>query len=237
MNNTEFVDKLKYIAKLDTIYVNGCFGAPMTEANKKRYMNNTAYNRQPDRSYRIASSMPTTYGFDCCGLIKSVLWGFKADGTMYGGAIYCSNGVPDLGEDAIIQRCKTSTNFNLLDIPGAVVYIPGHIGVYIGNGLVVESSPKWFDGVQITACLNKGSISGYNGRKWSKWGLLPYITYEDTEMVKKINVLCNGKKIEVDAIEKEGTNYIRLRDFDDKLGIVKVSYDSALKLPVIKSEA
>ena len=44
MTNTEFVAKPKDIAKnYKTLYVMGCFGAPMTAANKKRYTQNHSY--------------------------------------------------------------------------------------------------------------------------------------------------------------------------------------------------
>jgi len=237
MTNTEFVAKLKAIVNLNTLYVNGCFGAPMTETNKQRYLTNTAYNRKPERQQLIKYALACTYGFDCCGLIKSVLWGFKGDNSSYGGAKYCSNNVPDIGEDAMIKLSNPSTDFSKLTTPGAIVWMSGHIGVYIGDGLVIESSPKWKDGVQITCCLNQGSVPGYNGRKWQKWGKLPYLTYEETEMVQKIKVLYNGKTLELDAIVKDGTNYIRLRDFDDKLDLCEVGYDKQKKLPVITPKA
>lgn len=52
------------------------------------------------------------------------------------------------------------------------------IGVYIGGGKVIECSPAFKNCVQVTACLNIGAISGMNGRKWTKHGKLPYITYD-----------------------------------------------------------
>ena len=47
-----------------------------------------------------------------------------------------------------------------------------HVGIYIGNGLAVESTPLWDDGVQVTAVSNIGSKSGYNSRKWYSHGKL-----------------------------------------------------------------
>ena len=60
-----------------------------------------------------------------------------------------------------------------------VVWMKGHIGVYIGDGLAVESTYRWKDGVQLTAVHNIGKIPGFNGRKWTSHGKLPYVTYED----------------------------------------------------------
>ena len=66
-------------------------------------------------------------------------------------------------------------------IPGEAVWLSGHIGVYIGGGKVIECSPAFLNRVQVTACLNIGKIAGMNGRKWTKHGRLPYITYDMTE--------------------------------------------------------
>lgn len=177
MNNIEFVNKLKDIANnYKTLYVMGCIGSPMTEANKKRYIQHHDYNQKPDRTPMIQAASADTFGFDCVCLIKSVLWGWSGNkNAVYGGAVYVSNGVPDIGADAMINKCSgISTNFNNLEI-GEVVWTPGHIGVYIGDGLAIECSPKWKNGVQITAC--NCAKAGYNRRNWTKHGKLPYITY------------------------------------------------------------
>lgn len=167
MNNYEFVSELKSIVNKKTLYVMGCFGAPMTAANKIRYTNNHNYNKQSNRLSMIKSASSDTFGFDCVGLIKGILWGW--DGStdkVYGGAEYASNGVPDINADAMIARCSAlSTDFSSIEI-GEAVWIPGHIGVYIGDGKVVECSPQWRNGVQVTS-----------KRKWQKHGKLPYIKY------------------------------------------------------------
>lgn len=180
MTNTEFVAKLKDIAtNYKTLYVMGCFGAPMTAANKKRYTQNHSYNKQASRTAMINAATSDTFGFDCVCLIKGVLWGWSGDkNKTYGGAGYACNGVPDIGADTMIGRCSgVSTNFDSL-VPGEAVWMEGHIGVYIGDGLAVECTPKWANKVQITAC--NCSKSGYNRRNWTKHGKLPYITYVTT---------------------------------------------------------
>lgn len=168
-----------------TLYVMGCFGAPMTPANKKRYTQNHEYNRAAARTKMINAATDDTFGFDCVNLIKGVLWGWDGDlSAQYGGAKYGSNGVPDVSADGMIQKCKGVTADFRDIIPGAAVWMPGHIGVYIGDGLAVECTPKWDNGTQITAVGNLGKRPGYNTRTWSKWGLIPYINYkEDTEML------------------------------------------------------
>lgn len=60
---------------------------------------------------------------------------------------------------------------------GEAVWMSGHIGIYIGDGLAVECTPKWENKVQITAVGNIGSKAGYNTRTWTKHGKLPYVDY------------------------------------------------------------
>ena len=187
MKSTEFINKAKDIANnYKTLYVLGCFGAPMTSSNKKRYINNCSYNKK--RASIINSASSDTFGFDCVCLIKGILWGWNGNkDAVYGGAKYCSNGVPDVGADQIMNYCSgVSTNFNNI-IPGELVHMSGHVGIYIGNGLAVECSPRWKNKVQITAVGNIGSKSGYNTRTWTNHGKLRFIEYvggEDVESEK-----------------------------------------------------
>lgn len=166
-----------------TLYVMGCFGAPLTTANKARYTKNHSYNKAAARVQMINAASADTFGFDCVCLIKGLLWGWSGDATKsYGGASYASNGVPDIGADTMITKCSdVSTDFSKLQI-GEAVWMSGHIGIYIGDGLAVECTPKWSNCVQVTAC--NCTKSGYNRRNWTKHGKLPYVSYEgQTESV------------------------------------------------------
>ena len=180
MKASDFVAKLKDIAtNYKTLYVMGCIGAPMTTANKKRYINHHSYNKQASRVKLINAASADTFGFDCVCLIKSVLWGWSGDKSkIYGGAKYATNGVPDVDANTMINLCsEVSTDFGKIEI-GEAVWTNGHIGVYIGNGLAIECTPAWKNRVQITAC--NCSKQGYNTRKWKKHGKLPYIDYAAT---------------------------------------------------------
>lgn len=195
----ELADICKKIAtEYKTLYVLGCFGAPMTTPNKARYCNNYEFNRRAARKKKIMEATASTFGFDCVGLIKAILWGWNGNTKkVYGGATYTSNGVPDLGANGMINVCKgVSADFSKIEI-GEVVWSQDHIGVYIGNGLAVECTTKWADKVQITACNN--SRSGYHTRNWTKHGKLPYISYTGTAE----NVATAGKLKRVHEIALE----------------------------------
>ena len=177
MKASDFVAKLKDIAtNYKTLYVMGCFGAPMTAANKKRYIDHHPYNKQPARVKLINAASADTFGFDCVCLIKGVLWGWTGDKSkIYGGAKYATKGVSDVDANTMINLCsEVSTDFSKIEV-GEAVWTNGHIGVYIGNGLAVECTPAWKNRVQITAC--NYSKPGYSTRIWKKHGKLPYIDY------------------------------------------------------------
>lgn len=167
-----------------TLYVMGCFGAPLTAVNKARYTQNHPYNRQSERTKLIEAASADTFGFDCVCLIKGILWGWDGDLTAaYGGARYGSNGVPDIGADAMLNACPdaSAAGWDRLD-PGEAVGMSGHIGLYIGDGLAVECTPAWENRVQITAVGNIGRRAGYPTRTWERHGHLPYVDYEEDDM-------------------------------------------------------
>ena len=201
MKVSSFVSKLRDIAANEkTVYAWGMFGSPITQSSvqgkAKQYPSWYTDNKISTVFTPLYGSKPQAWGFDCIGLIKGVLWGWNGETEKsYGGAIYASNGVPDISADAMIGKClSVSSNFNSIEV-GEYLWLKGHCGIYIGNGQVVESSPKWKNGVQITAL---------SARSWQKHGKLPYVEYEDkaelpTEEVKttvkiELSVLRKGSK-------------------------------------------
>ena len=89
MKASEFVKKLEDVAKnYKTLYVLGCFGAPMNSKNKTRYCNNNSYNKQAARTKYIQAATADTFGFDCSGLLKGILWGWCGNKSKtYGGEV------------------------------------------------------------------------------------------------------------------------------------------------------
>lgn len=169
----------KVAKECKTLYVLGCFGAPLNDANKSRYTQNLAYNRKDNRREKILAATSDTFGFDCVCFIKALLWGWAGDPShQYGGAAYQSNGVPDINANTMIGYCtEVSEDFSLLEV-GEVLWIPGHIGIYIGDGQAVECTHRWKDGVQITGVHNIQNEHHLTGRSWTKHGKLPWISYD-----------------------------------------------------------
>lgn len=165
-----------------TIYAYAMYGFQITDktiASKAKQNLNGWYTAKRIRKLQaVANQTPPTWGFDCVNLIKAILWGWWGNPEKEkGGAVYASNGIPDTNADGMIARCSdVTTDFSSIEV-GEAVWQKGHIGVYIGNGLAVECTPRWSDGVQITAVHNIGKIAGYNGRSWTKHGKLPHVNY------------------------------------------------------------
>ena len=181
MTNLEFVEKIKDIAdNYKTSYMLGCWGFLTNDANISYSVGRKGLNNSRFRA-GAESIKNDGWMFDCVCLIKSVLWHFEGNKNKPrgGGATYNSNGVPDIGADQMIKVCReVSTDFTKLEV-GEVVWVTGHIGVYVGGGKVVECTPKWSvapDGVKYTNLANQGFTSG-RSRKWTKHGKLPYIEY------------------------------------------------------------
>lgn len=158
MTSQEFVSKLKDIVALPTRYysVSGCDWAKWNGS---------------------------TWNFDCVILIKAILWGWNANKTAnHGGAIYASNGVYDDDANQIINRCKNvSSNFSNLEV-GELLWMQGHVGVYVGNGQVIECTAAW-DKKVLYSNVDGNGVRSKNGKingSWLKHGKLSYIEYENT---------------------------------------------------------
>ena len=90
-------------------------------------------------------------------------------------------GYMDQTADYLFNHCLTRGKIaNLPEMPGLCVHKSGHIGVYIGNGLVAESRGYKY-GVVITKVTD---------RPWTGWGKLANVDYsititEETDVLKK----------------------------------------------------
>lgn len=174
MNNIELVNKAKGVLKFKTFYIWGSFGAPITQRLlDEKFKQYPSYYTQKKKEEALKHVDKGYYGFDCIGLIKGLLWGW--DGSQM--AKYNSNGVKDVNADTTISMCSdVSTNMSNI-IPGECVWMKGHIGIYIGNGEVIESTPAWNSGVQLRKLSD---------RKWLRHGKLPWVQYASVEVKRPL---------------------------------------------------
>ena len=106
---------------------------------------------------------------DCVGLIKGYGWYNTETSQIEIGA----NGMPDIGADTMYENAAEKGTIDTIpEIPGLAVWHEGHIGIYIGNGEVVQAA-NTNDGVIRTPIGQTG---------WTHWLKIPYISYiEETE--------------------------------------------------------
>lgn len=191
MTALSFIEKLKDAEASKTLYVKGGFGAPLGYgSNKKRYIDLYQYNA--GRANMIKEASDDTFAFDCVCLGKGILWGWTGDvDKVYGGAVYESNGVPDFHFSEVPKLCNDYTTDFTHILPGEWLYMPGHIGYYIGDGLVIECTPKWENGVQITKL---------EGRGWTGHGKIRFLEYEEEPAVSPICCPCCGKPLRIQVL-------------------------------------
>lgn len=220
--NQELVQKAINVAKnLPTVYVNGAFGCRF---GKDYYNPDYSYNKKHAAELeKYKNTDPITFGFDCVCFIKGLLWDFAGDPNReFGGAKYQSNGVPDITESSMMEAClEPSTDFSKIEV-GEFLWMKGHCGLYIGDGLGVECTPKWENKVQITAVGNIGQKDGYNTRTWTKHGKLPYIKYVPDENEPKF---C----IQLDQDLKRGDKGEKVVDLQTRLAQLTPEFEKELK--------
>lgn len=118
---------------------------------------------------------------DCVGLIKGYAWTNGGQGVFDGefSNFYQSNGCPDKSANGMFKYAQSKgaewgTIDTIPDIPGIAVRYDGHVGVYVGNGEVVEE--RGFNyGCQLTKL---------KGRGWQHWYKLPFIKYPENTPIE-----------------------------------------------------
>lgn len=162
------------LAQLGKPYWYGTYGQIGTEelyeAKKKQYPN---YYKATDFSQQFGQRV-----HDCSGLID----GYLMSDTPVSIPVYkkeydySANGL----QKACIEKGDIST---IPDDPGVCVFYNGHVGVYIGDGFVIEARGHKY-GVE----MHKISV-----RPWKTWGYHPLITkqastQDDAQTVKMIKI-------------------------------------------------
>lgn len=155
---------------------------------------------------------------DCIGLIKAYLWFNESTNKI----VY--DPATDINADVMYQRATKKGNINSIpEIAGICVWRKGHIGVYIGNGWVIEAQGT-------TSGVRKNRLKD---RNFTHWLEIPYLEYRTAPAKptppKKpifnretgiIKIYHRNKDVEIKGIieKEEGkqgiTQYIAIRDME-----------------------
>lgn len=168
--NIEHVAWLREQARLKRPYWYGTYYLKCTEKlltrKSAQYPSHYTDKRMPTYRKHIADGQICG---DCVnGAIKGAIWSELGKRE----PVYASHGCPDTNADGMFKYCKSKGMDwgpidTIPDIPGIAVRMSGHVGVYVGNGEVVEWRGFAY-GCVITKLKN---------RKWLHWYKLPWTEY------------------------------------------------------------
>ena len=157
--NTGLVEYAK--AQLGKPYWYGAFGQLGTQSfyNQKKRQ----YPEYYQWSYPPADANKKVH--DCVGLIKGYIW---CDSPTDSTPTYNAN--QDKSANMKYDACKVKGPMSSFpNVPGTLVFMNHHVGVYIGNGEVIEAKGHAYGVVK----------TKLQGRGWVNWGYCPYITYTE----------------------------------------------------------
>lgn len=101
---------------------------------------------------------------DCVGLIKAYGWFDPITGTI----TYNSGNMPDCSTETMFEAAiETGRLDTIPETPGIIVYREGHVGIYMGDGIVIEAK-----GTEYGVVKTKLSQSDF-----THWFKCPYIEY------------------------------------------------------------
>lgn len=161
MNNIGLVKHCKKALEEKWGYVWGTFGQILTPALLEYKLKQYPLEIGRYKDY-IQSNYLGKRTVDCIGLIKSYLW-WDGKNPLY-------KAETDKTADGFFQMAVEKGNIGTLpDICGIAVYYKGHVGVYIGNGKVIEARGTKY-GVVETNLVD---------RPWTHWFKVPFVKYED----------------------------------------------------------
>lgn len=162
-NNLDIVKWAFHAQESGWGYVYGTYGSVLNEAlltgKISQYPNEVGIYEDFIRQHWLGGRTA-----DCVGLIKGYSWYNTETKHLEIG----SNGMPDIGANAMFENASEKGTIDTIpEIPGLAVWHEGHIGIYIGNGEVIQAA-------NTTAGVIRTPI-GQSG--WTHWLKIPYIQY------------------------------------------------------------
>ena len=153
--------------RLKTVYVWGGMGELLTpETLRIKAELYPEHLTQEKVQSLLEKADGNTRMFDCSGLIKAFLMrgshGFRYDPSK------------DLDALGLLREATASGSMDTMpETEGICLYMDGHVGIYVGGGVVIEatSNPTFGEGVVKTEL---------HDRAWERWFCCKGIDYSDT---------------------------------------------------------
>lgn len=183
LTNLGLVDHCKKALNEHWGYVYGSWGQILSEALLQSKLKQYPDNVKQYESF-IRNNWIGKRTVDCVGLIKSYLW-WTESGPVY-------NPKTDVSANGMFNAAKEKGPLNTIpEIPGICVRKDGHIGVYIGNGQVIESKGTKYGVVQTP-------LKGVGANSWTHWLKCPFIEYVKPvdELSEALQLICKEAGID-----------------------------------------
>lgn len=152
-----------------TPYIYATFGQILTE-RKLSEVRRLYPDRMSEKRYQYARDHYVGKRTnDCYGLVKRYKWsgGDAENPSLDDTPIY--NGKEDVNANAAYSKAKVKGKISEIpDVRGLIVWKPGHVGVYLGNGRVAEA--RGFDYGTV--------ITKLSDRPWTNWFQEVGISYD-----------------------------------------------------------
>lgn len=161
-SNHGLVDHAKRALSEKWGYVWGTFGMVLTEA-----LFNQKLAQYPDGVGKYESFIRSNWmkkrTADCVGLIKSYIW-WNGSNPVY-------DSKTDLSANGMYNAATEKDYISSLpEVPGVCLWKDGHIGVYMGDGRVIEAKGTKYGVVQTP-------LKGSGASSWTHWLKCPYIKH------------------------------------------------------------
>lgn len=169
MSHISFAEYAEACLKLKTVYVWGGMGELLSPERLKQKVEMSPEHFTLEKIQSLLKKADgTTRMFDCSGLVKVFLMGglqqFRYDPAK------------DLNDLGLLRQATASAPINSLpETAGICLYMDGHVGIYLGNGNVVEATnhPRFGDGVVQTKLSD---------REWEQWFCCRGIDYSSNRI-------------------------------------------------------
>jgi hypothetical protein len=246
--NTELVAYCEKALAEKWRYGWGAYGQKATSALLESLVKQYPSMNTKWKSYMMEAVSAGTRLSDCYGLVKGYL-SQEADGSIKLKEKF------DINTAMAYSRAAAKGPLsNLPEVPGVILYMKGHVGVYCGGGRFIECAGGG-------AGMCAGKISGgkiTSGSKFTHWFKDVNITYETPKPavpkpvnlaapvtpdapivpaasavnVRELAMIIGDKECMVKTILYEDSNYVSLRGIASLLGYA-VEFDPFEKVPVL----